>query len=229
MNLYWALLLTGILLLGLIWIHYRHTRGPDRSPPDPRSAVVPHSTLVASREGQEVGVDELQQMGGIRTDSERVADASVNSERGQEEIELQSPKDQAMLQLSLELESPCSADQVCLVLEKRGLEQALDGLYARMASGGALYYVANGTRSDGSLTASRKAQEDVIHLMFFTQLPLHVPGREAFQDMLQVAEEASAALGGTLRDGHGELLSRTRADAVFQRASEFGAELKQEN
>ncbi len=224
MNLYWALILTGVLLLGLIWIHYRHTRGPDRSPPDSRSAEVPNQTLVASREGQEVESDELQQVSGIRTDQERTVDASANAENGQEEITLQSPKDQAMLQLNLELDTSCSAEQVCALLEERGLEQASDGLYSRIESGGALYYVANGMRSDGSLATSREAQEEVGHLMFFTQLPLHVPGREAFQDMLQVAEEVSATLGGTLRDGRGDLLSRTRADEALQRASEFDAE-----
>jgi len=200
MNLYFALIITGILLLILIWIHYRHTRGPERSAPDRGSASVPNQTLIANREGEELDSEELQRLGesiNIHTSPENRGD-SVGLE-AQEEIALEPAPDEVMLQFNLELAEPHPVEQVCSLLAGRGLQPAPDGLYTKVLPDDpqqrSLYYLANGAREDGRL-ALEDDSEPVQYLVFFMQLPGPIAGGRPWETCFRSRRGSATHLAG---------------------------------
>ena len=230
---YGVLVLAGLCILLVIWIHGQQGRRPSRPVSGGRESVAPVKSLYADRTGDEPDYVELEQMSreaGLQTyrieDVELPSESLTFSQPQQMEILLRTPGESLLLILHAAFSEPCSGEALHSLLSQAGLEIAEDGLYRktqeRQGYSVPIYFVASHSQA-GSFTQQGRLIEALHRITFFTQLPLPVNGLHVFNGMLRVAQEVCDKFGGILQDEEEVPLTGETAEAMTRKVEAFVA------
>lgn len=230
---YGVLILVGLGILLVIWIHGHQARRPSRPVSGGRESVAPVKSLHADRAGDEPDYVELEQMSreaGLQTyrieDVELPSESLTFSRPQQIELLLRTPGESLLLVLHAAFSEPCSGEALHGLLSQAGLQIAEDGLYRKTQERGdrsiPIYYVASHSQT-GSFTQQGRLIEALHRITFFTQLPLPVNGLHAFNGMLGVAREVCEKFGGILQDEDEASLTREAIEAMVRKVEAFVA------
>lgn len=230
---YGVLILVGLCILLVIWIHGHQARRPSRPVSGGRESVAPVKSLYADRTGDELDYAELEQMSretGLQTyrieDVELPSESLTFSQPQQMEILLRTPGESLLLVLHAAFSEPCSGEALHGLLIQAGLQVAEDGLYRktqeRQGHPIPIYFVASHSQT-GSFTQQGRLIEALHRITFFTQLPLPVNGLHVFNGMLKVAREVCDKFGGILQDEEEVPLTDKAAEAMTRKVEAFVA------
>ena len=88
-----------------------------------------------------------------------------------------------------------------------------------------LFYLANSVEP-GSFDLTTMASINTPGVLFFLRLPTVLPGREAFEIMLEVADRVAGHLGGELQDQQGHALGKHELTGIRERIAAYEYKLK---
>ncbi|MDE0152418.1 MAG: hypothetical protein OXN23_00940 [Gammaproteobacteria bacterium] len=230
---YGVLVLAGLCILLVIWIHGHQARRPSRPVSGGRESVAPVKSLYANRTGDEPDYVELEQMSretGLQTyrieNMDLPCESLTFSQPQQMEILLRTPGESLLLVLHAAFSEPCSGEALHGLLSQAGLQIAEDGLYRktqeRQGHSVPIYFVASHSQT-GSFTQQGRLIEALHRITFFTQLPLPVNGLHVFNGMLRVAREVCDKFGGILQDEEEVPLTSEAAEAMTRKVEAFVA------
>ena len=230
---YGVLILAGLGILLVIWIHGQQARRPSKPISGGRESMAPVKSLHANRTGDEPDYVELEQMSreaGLQTyrieNIDLPCEPLTFSQLQQMEILLETPGETLLLVLRAAFSEPCPGEALHGLLSRAGLQIAEDGLYRKTQERGGcpvpIYFVASHGPT-GSFTQQGRLIEALHQITFFTQLPLPVNGLHVFNGMLGVAREVCDKFGGILQNKEKEPLTHEAIEAMAQKVQAFVA------
>ena len=224
---YSILVLAGLCVLLVIWIHAQQTRRSYQPTSGGHENVLRAPAMYAYRTGKELSYSELEEMsreGGFQTyrlkDSEPLIEVLLPFDRlRQTEMPLQMPGEQLLLILHVNFQEPCPGDALYDFLTQAGLLLAKDGLYRKVQTSRGtatpIYYVANHSPR-GSFREQKEMIARIGGLTLFTQLPLPMNGLHVLKGMLRIAEDICKHFGGALLDEKQRPLTGERTERLIR-------------
>ena len=230
LEVYAVLILAGLCVLLVIWIHGVHMRR-SRPAPGGRESVAPVKPLYAHRAADDPGYVELKRLSrdcGLQT--YRIEDVELPREEltfnrpHQMEILFKTSGETLLMILHVTFSAPCPGKALHDFLVGAGLKISEDGLYRKPQEQGRhttpSYYVASHSPT-GSFTEQGRLIEVLHRVTFFTQLPLPADSMSALNGMIRLAREVCEKFRGLLLDEDEKPMGREAIEAMVQKARAF--------